>query len=99
MRGVFNWSPEIEAANDFDPGADSREFDELVERADTESDRDARNDLFRQAEELVLRNAVAIPLGKLGTDLPSKAMVARNPAGSVDRAAAGLVRQECGGAS
>jgi ABC-type transport system substrate-binding protein len=63
MRGVFNWSPEIEAANDFDPGADSREFDELVERADTESDRDARNDLFRQAEELVLRNAVAVPLG------------------------------------
>jgi ABC-type transport system substrate-binding protein len=63
MQGVFNWNAELEATDDFDPGADSREFDELVERADTESDRDARNDLFRQAEELVLRNAVASPLG------------------------------------
>ena len=63
MRGVFNWSSELEASDGFDPGADSREFDELVERADTETDRNARNDLFNQAEELVLRNAVAIPLG------------------------------------
>jgi len=63
MRGVFNWNSDLEATDDFDPGADSREFDELVERADAESDRNARNDLFRQAEELALRNAVAIPLG------------------------------------
>lgn len=63
QRGVFNWNPELPSTDDFDPGADSATFDELVERADAETDRNARNDLFRQAEELVLRNAVAIPLG------------------------------------
>ena len=63
MRGVFNWNGDLEKSGDFDPGADSKKFDELVAKADVESDQDARNDLFKQAEELALKNAVYIPLG------------------------------------
>jgi ABC-type transport system substrate-binding protein len=63
MRGVFNWSADIPDSGDFKPGADSASFDDLVSRADVETDQDARNDLFKQAEDLVLKNAVAIPLG------------------------------------
>jgi ABC-type transport system substrate-binding protein len=63
MRGVFNWNADIEATDDFDPGAASAQFDELVAQADVETDEGARNDLFRQAEELALQNAVYIPLG------------------------------------
>jgi oligopeptide transport system substrate-binding protein len=63
MRGVFNWNADIEPTEDFDPGADSAAFDELVAQADVETDEAARNDLFRQAEELALQNAVYVPLG------------------------------------
>jgi ABC-type transport system substrate-binding protein len=63
MRGVFNWSADLPANGDFKPGDDSKKFDELVAQADAETDQAARNDLFKQAEELVLNNAVAIPLG------------------------------------
>ncbi|MGH2559734.1 MAG: peptide ABC transporter substrate-binding protein [Thermomicrobiales bacterium] len=63
MQGVFNWNAEIEAVGDFDPGADSQAFDELVAQADVEKDVAARNDLFSQAEELALKNAVYVPLG------------------------------------
>ena len=57
VRRIWNQS------GDFDPGADSKTFDELVDKADVEQDADTRNDLYRQAEELVLKNAVYIPLG------------------------------------
>jgi ABC-type transport system substrate-binding protein len=63
MKGVFNWGPELEPSGDFDPSADSAAFDELVAQADVEQDADTRNDLYRQAEELVLKNAVYVPLG------------------------------------
>jgi len=63
MRGVFNWNPELETSGDFDPGADSKEFDSLVKKADVEQDPATRNDLYKQAEELALKNAVYIPLG------------------------------------
>src|SRR5690606_32314692 len=63
MQGWFNWNPELEPSGDFDPGADSKTFDELVQQADVEQDAETRNDLYRQAEELVLKNAVCIPLG------------------------------------
>lgn len=63
MSGAFNWNAELEATDEFDPGADSESFDELVAEADVEKDPAARNDLFRQAEELVLKNAVYVPLG------------------------------------
>lgn len=63
MQGVFNWNPGLEAAGGFDPGADSKSFDDLVRRADLELDEATRNDLYQQAETLVLNNAVYIPLG------------------------------------
>jgi len=63
MRGLFNWNGDLEKSGDFDPGADSKKFDELVAKADVESDQNARNDLFKQAEELALNNAVYVPLG------------------------------------
>jgi oligopeptide transport system substrate-binding protein len=63
MKGVFNWNSELEKSGDFDPGADSKKFDSLMKKADVEKDADTRNDLYQQAEELVLKNAVYIPLG------------------------------------
>jgi ABC-type transport system substrate-binding protein len=63
MRGVFNWNPELEASGDFTPGADSKTFDELVAKADVELDAATRNDQYKQAEELAIKNAVYIPLG------------------------------------
>jgi ABC-type transport system substrate-binding protein len=63
MKGVFNWDETLEPVGDFDPGADAAQFNELVKQADLEPDQATRNDLYRQAEELVLRNAVYIPLG------------------------------------
>ncbi|MDQ2682447.1 MAG: hypothetical protein M3Y37_02865, partial [Chloroflexota bacterium] len=63
MRGFFNWDDSAEDQGDFTPGAASREFDTLVRKADVELDQATRNDLYRQAEELVLNNAVCVPLG------------------------------------
>jgi ABC-type transport system substrate-binding protein len=63
MRGVFNWNGDLAKSGDFDPGADSKKFDELVAQADVETDLNARNDLFKQAEALALKNAVYVPLG------------------------------------
>lgn len=63
MKGWFNWNPDLKPSGDFDPGADSKTFDELVQKADVEQDAATRNDLYRQAEELMLKNAVYIPLG------------------------------------
>ncbi len=62
MEGVFNWSEALEPSGDFDPGADARTFAELMDQADAEQDPAARNDLYRQGEELVLRNAVYVPI-------------------------------------
>lgn len=63
MKGFFNWDDSAEDQGDFTPGADSTEFDSLVKKADIEQDQATRNDLYKQAEELVLKNAVCVPLG------------------------------------
>jgi oligopeptide transport system substrate-binding protein len=63
MKGAFNWNSTLPKSGDFDPGADSKTFDDLVSKADTELDQAKRNDLYQQAEELALKNAVYIPLG------------------------------------
>jgi oligopeptide transport system substrate-binding protein len=63
MKGVFNWSSTLAKSGDFDPGADSKAFDDLVQKADVELDQAKRNDLYKQAEELALKNAVYIPIG------------------------------------
>jgi ABC-type transport system substrate-binding protein len=63
MKGVFNWNHDLQPAGDFDPGADSKTFDDLVTKADVELDDATRNDQYRQAEELAIKNAVYVPLG------------------------------------
>lgn len=62
MQGVFNWAPDLEALGG-DPGAAAQQFADLVARADIELDAATRNDLYRQAEALVLENAVYVPIG------------------------------------
>jgi len=62
MAGVFNWGPDLEPVGDFDPGADAATFTDLTDQADAEGDQAARNDLYRQAEELALKNAVYVPI-------------------------------------
>src|SRR5918994_1053619 len=61
MAGVFNWSPDLEPIGG-DPGAAAASFAELVAQADVELDGGVRNDLYRQAEALVLENAVYVPI-------------------------------------
>lgn len=63
MSGVFNWSTELATSGDYDPGNDAARFIELVQGADREPDEEIRNKSFRKAEQLMLRNAVYIPLG------------------------------------
>ena len=62
MSGWFNWSSAIEPVGGYDPGADSTAYDALVARGDVEPDQAARNDLFQQAEALLVKNAVYVPL-------------------------------------
>ena len=47
MKGVFNWSVDLDKSGDFDPGTDSKTFDDLVAKADVEPDQDTRNDLYQ----------------------------------------------------
>jgi ABC-type transport system substrate-binding protein len=63
MQGVFNWNTELEATGDFDPGTDAGTFQDLCDEADRETDASARNEKYAQAEELLLKNAVYVPLG------------------------------------
>jgi oligopeptide transport system substrate-binding protein len=58
MKGVFNWSPDLQG----DPGAAAKQFADLVAQADVALDTATRNDLYRQAEQLVLDNAVYVPI-------------------------------------
>ncbi len=63
MSGFYNWNPDLEDDGDFKPGADAKQFSDLVKKADREQDQAARNDLYQQAETLALQNAVYIPIG------------------------------------
>lgn len=63
MAGVFNWNPDLEPLGDFDPGADAVNFQDLVDQAEEEQDEGIRNDQYSQAEQLLLSNAVYVPLG------------------------------------
>lgn len=62
MKGVFNWSPDLKPNNDADLGADAKQFDDLTARADIEQNPATRNDLYKQAESLMLKDAVYIPI-------------------------------------
>ncbi len=63
MNGVFNWSADLAESGEFTPGRDAERFDEATRQADVTLDQQTRNALYREAEELMLRNAVYIPLG------------------------------------
>lgn len=63
MAGWFNWNPDLEESGDYDPGEAAEDFASLTEEADLEQDEDKRDDLYSQAEELLLENAVYVPLG------------------------------------
>lgn len=64
MEGYYNWSPDLQAvSDDYSPGDDATKFDDLVKQAEVEQDDATRNDLYQQAETLVLENAVYAPLG------------------------------------
>jgi ABC-type transport system substrate-binding protein len=61
--GWINWEPELEPIGEFTPGADAATFDERVNEAFATLDPDARNAAYADAEALLLKNAVLIPLG------------------------------------
>ncbi len=63
MNGVFNWSADLTESGEFTPGQDAARFDEVTRQADVTLDQGQRNALYREAEELMLRNAVYVPLG------------------------------------
>jgi len=63
MAGWFNWSPDIEATDDGDPGADAASFADAIARANATDNRDERNAAYQDAEKLLLDDAVYIPLG------------------------------------
>ena len=62
MAGLYNWSPDLEPSGDFEPGAAAAEFAELMAQADVEQDPARMNQLYAQGEELVLTNAVYVPI-------------------------------------
>jgi len=63
MQGWFNWLPTVEGTEGQSPGDASAEFDELIAAANGATAPDARNDVFSQAEQLLIDNAVYVPLG------------------------------------
>lgn len=60
MDGWFNWSEDAESA---EVAEAARTFTESIQQAQATMDDDARNQLFAQAEEILLQNAVFVPLG------------------------------------
>lgn len=63
MNGWFNWDKNVKKSGNFDPAKDSQAFDTLITDAAKSSDPSKRNTSYRQAEKLLLDNAVYIPLG------------------------------------
>lgn len=61
--GWINWEPDLEPSGEFTPGEDAVKFNELVSQAEAALDEKLRNDLYFQAETLLLKNAVYVPLG------------------------------------
>lgn len=61
--GWVNWEPDLEASGDATPGEDAAAYNELIMQARATLDEAERNELYAQAETLLLENAVYIPLG------------------------------------
>jgi oligopeptide transport system substrate-binding protein len=62
-NGWVNWEPNLEDSGDFTPGADAATYGELIASAVTTLDETERNATYAEAEALLLKNAVVIPLG------------------------------------
>lgn len=60
MNGWFNWSAEVENADAADAAT---AFGETISEANTTLGAEERNQLYSEAEELLIQNAVYIPLG------------------------------------
>lgn len=63
MRGWFNWSADIPAVDGSDPGAAATTFQERISEANASLAPETRNSAFQGAEQILLDNAVYIPLG------------------------------------
>ncbi|MCA1668164.1 MAG: peptide ABC transporter substrate-binding protein [Thermomicrobia bacterium] len=67
QKNRFDWGTPVPKASyngvEYDPAADAKTFDALMDQADVEQDPKKRNDLYRQGEALVLKNAVYVPYG------------------------------------
>lgn len=61
--GWINWSTNLPSDGDVDPGADAALFNQRVTEAAAQLDEATRNSLYREAETLLLQDAVYIPLG------------------------------------
>lgn len=61
--GWVNWEPALQDSGDYTPGADATAFDELITTAMATLDETERNQAYADAEALLLKNAVLIPLG------------------------------------
>ncbi len=67
QKDRFDWGTPVPKATyngvEYDPAADAKKFDMLMDQADVEQDPKKRNDLYAQGEALVLKNAVYVPYG------------------------------------
>ena len=62
-NGWINWEPNLEDIGDYTPGADAAAYAELIATATSTLDEAERNAVYAEAEALLLKNAVVIPLG------------------------------------
>lgn len=63
MQGWFNWTPDLEERGESDPGTAASTFQDRIADARESLSADDRNDAYREAEQILLDNAVYIPLG------------------------------------
>lgn len=67
MKDSFDWGLPVPKMSydgvDYDPAADAKTADGLLAQADIEQDPQKRNALYIEAEALILKNAVYVPVG------------------------------------
>jgi ABC-type transport system substrate-binding protein len=63
MAGWFNWSPTLEGVDNQVPGDAATAFVSAFQAANESVDLEARNAAYRDAEQLLIDNAVYVPLG------------------------------------
>lgn len=62
-NGWINWEPNLEDSGDYTPGADATAYADLITTAVATLNETERNATYAEAEALLLKNAVVIPLG------------------------------------